>query len=138
MKKIQITGTAYTVTSDLTVDDIQTLAIHAPDKLKLKDEEGNDVFAIRFNEGHQAISKYGLTFGGRNTEGLATFTSMIPVGTEDAKAFIADQLCGVVAHLEALEQSSPIAATEVRAAQARIAEEMQATRERLIELIEVA
>ena len=138
MKKIQITGTAYTVTSDLAVEDIQIVAQHAPDKLRIKDEDGNDVFAVGFNNGHQVVSKYGFTFGGRNAEGLATFTSMIPAGTEDPKVFIADQLCGVVSHLETLEQSIPATATEVRAEQARIEEQMQATRERLIELIEVA
>jgi dissimilatory sulfite reductase (desulfoviridin) alpha/beta subunit len=120
--KIQITGNAFVVTSALTVKDIQAVAKNAPDKLKIKDEEGNVLFAVSYNESHPSLSNFGIAFGGktRDEKALATLTGTIPNGTADAKEFVADKISGVVAYLEQLEKSIPESAKALEEARKKL------------------
>ena len=82
-----------------------------PDALKIKDADGNVTFAISYNEGCPSFGPKGIAFSGKSGEtGNATFTGMIPAGTENKKEYVADLLCGIVANVEQLEKDVPAAA----------------------------
>lgn len=116
--KLTITADAYALTSDLTVKDIELLKKYNPDALKIKDEEGNDKFAVSFVEGKPNITPFSVQFGGktRDDAGKATITGVIPSDVrtaEAAKEFVAEMFGGVVAYLRQLEASVPTAAAAV-------------------------
>ena len=56
----------------LTKVAIEKLAKHNPDALKLKDENGDDIFAIAF--GSASITEYGVCFDKVDSEGKALVT----------------------------------------------------------------
>jgi len=56
----------------LTKIAIEKLAKHNPDALKLKDENGDDIFAIAF--GSASITEYGVCFDKVDSEGKALVT----------------------------------------------------------------
>lgn len=118
--KITINADAYAITSDLKVADIELLKKYDPDALKVKDEDGNEKFAVSYQEGKACIAPFGVTFGGvsRDGEGKATITGAIPSEaktTDAAKNYIAEKIGGVIAYLRDLEESVPAAAEAVRA-----------------------
>lgn len=57
----------------LTKIAIEKLTKHNPDALKLKDEEGNDIFALAFGK-TASISEYGVCFDKEDSEGKALIT----------------------------------------------------------------
>lgn len=107
--KLSIVGDAYVLTSDLTATGIETAKKYRPNALKIKDADGNDIFAISYNPGKPCISKNGVTFGGvsRNGDGKATITGTIPDSVTDAKAFVAELVGCAVSNLKVLEDSLP-------------------------------
>ena len=135
--EIKIMGNAFRITSALAVKDIQLLAVNAPEKLKIKDEEGNVKFAIAYNEASPSLKAFGLAFDGktRDENAKATFTGTIPASTEDPKAFVAEKICDIFAYLTELETSVPSAARAVETEVARTQEQKAAARQRIIEMI---
>lgn len=116
--KITITADAYALTSDLAVKDIELLKKYNPDALKIKDEEGNEKFAVSYSEGKPSIAAFGVTFGGktRDEAGKATITGTIPSDVrtaESAKEFVAEKFGAVVVYLKQLEASVPEAAKKI-------------------------
>jgi len=129
--KIKISGNAFVITSDLSVEDILFVAKNAPDKLKVRekvskdsDEVGNELFAISYNEAHASITGFGIAFNGktRDEKGLATFTGTIPAGVANAKEFVADKISAVAAYLPELEKSVPKAVKEQKEAREKLLE----------------
>ncbi len=117
MKLTIMTG-AYALVSDIKVDDIVLLQKSNPDALKIKDKDGNDQFAISYNEGKPSVAPFGVTFGAKNlTDGKATITKTLPAkfdSTEKAKEYVAEEFGAVVANLKQLESTVPEAAKKVR------------------------
>jgi len=59
--------------TELTKEAILKLKRHMPETLKLKDEEGNDTFALSFAE-TASINEYGISFNKEDSDGKALMT----------------------------------------------------------------
>lgn len=117
MKLTLMTG-AYSLTSDLKVEDIALLKKYNPDALTIKDEEDNVKFAVGYSEGKPSIAPFGVTFGTKSiTDGKASITETLPASLDNvdkAKEYVAEKFGAVIAYLRTLEQSIPAAAAEIR------------------------
>ena len=130
--KICITGVAYTLTSDISINDIELLKRYNPDALKIIDENGNHKFAIDYCEGNPSTTPFCIVFGGftRDEAKKATATGALPSGMssdEQAKEYVAEIFGKIIANLKSMEVSVPVEAK-------RISDERQA----LIDSIDIA
>lgn len=82
----------------LTKVAIEKLAKHIPDALKLKDEEGNDLFAIGFGA-NASISNYGVNFNKVDSEGKA----LITLGKTMENEEIAEEFAGILMKVKEIE-----------------------------------
>lgn len=82
----------------LTKVAIEKLAKHIPDALKLKDEEGNDVFAIGFGT-NASISNYGVNFNKVDSEGKA----LITIGKTMENEEIAEEFASILMKVKEVE-----------------------------------
>lgn len=82
----------------LTKVAIEKLARHIPDALKLKDEEGNDTFAIGFGA-NASISNYGVNFNKVDSEGKA----LITIGKTMENEEIAEEFAGILMKVKEVE-----------------------------------
>lgn len=82
----------------LTKVAIEKLAKHIPDALKLKDVEGNDVFAIGFGA-NASISNYGVNFNKVDNEGQA----LITIGKTMENEEIAEEYAGILMRVKEIE-----------------------------------
>lgn len=115
--KLSIVGDAYVLTSTLTVNEVALLKKCSPGELRVKDEDGNDQFAVSYSEGRPCISKFGITFGGttHDEDKFLTVTGMIPAGTGDCREYLADLVAPAVAYLKLLEERIPTVAERIKA-----------------------
>lgn len=60
------------INTELTVEAMKKLAKHNPSALKLRDEEGNEIFGLGF--GTASISQYGINFDRMDSDGKALIT----------------------------------------------------------------
>lgn len=117
--KFTITADAFALTSKIKVKDIELLKkCKKTDALKIKDEKGNEKFAISYVEGKPCIADFGITFSGktRDENGYATLTGTIPssVNTQEgAKEFVAETFGAIVAYLKSLEETVPAEAEKI-------------------------
>ena len=123
--KITIMANTYALTSTIKVGDIELLKKRNPGALKIKDEDGNDVFAISYAEDKGCVSNYGVTFGAkaRGNSGAAMLIGTIPSSAktnEEAKAYVEEVLHVAGVYLSLLEESVPAAAAKVTADKAAL------------------
>lgn len=117
--KLTITGDAYALTSAIKVSDIELLKKYNPEALTVTDKETKKMlFGVDYIEGKPNVASFGVTFSGKGrgeSEGCATVTGIFPshLGTDEAKAFVAEKFGGIVAYLEQFEKSVPEAAKAV-------------------------
>ena len=100
--KISIVGDTYTVTSSITVSDIELLQKVNPAALKIVDKDNNTLFSICFKQGASSISQYGIVFGGktRTSDERCVCTGSVPASAasaDAAKNYVAD-VVGVAAN----------------------------------------
>lgn len=100
----------YVLTSTLKKEDIDLVKKYRPEALKIKDSEGNDVFAMSYSEGKSGVSKFGITFGGTGKTGYAivvgNLPATLPAGVS-AKDYVADEVGSALAYINKLEASLP-------------------------------
>lgn len=121
--RISILGEALVLTSTLKVEEIKLLRKYKPDALKIKNENGDDLFAIAYKEGCSSITPKGVTFGGASRDGneFATFTANISVAEgEDIKEVVADLIGVPAGYVSQIESAAVNALHEVRAARAEL------------------
>lgn len=123
MAKVSIKGKAAVITSTLKLEDIKTVAKYRPDGLKIKDEDGNEVFSIATGT-VGAISKFGVTFDGetRNEQKLATVTLFVDEADTDVKELIADKFGSALINLGKLEASVPAVLQAIATEKAQLME----------------
>lgn len=108
----------YTLTSDLTAEDILFAKKHCPKALKIQDAEGNDKFSVSYNEGHSSVAAFGITFGAKTADGGKAMISgkLDPkVELKDAGDHVADMIGAALPYITELEKSIPTAIAEVKA-----------------------
>ena len=109
----------YTLTSSLTKADIATAKKYRPAALKVKDSEGNDVFAMSYVEGKPCVAANGVTFGSASADGgyamiVGQLPDELPAGTT-AGDYIADKVGAALGYINVLEASIPDVVAEITA-----------------------
>lgn len=129
--RVAIIGGALVLTSSLKVEDIDVLKKYAPDALRVKDEEGNDVFAIAYSEGNPSINNKGIVFAGTSLtgEGNATLTVNIDTegetGVEAIKDAVADIIAVPAKYLAEIEANAPAVLADVAEKRAQLKNSIQ-------------
>lgn len=114
--KITVNGNALVLTSETKMEDIELLKKVNPDALKLKDKDGNEIFAIGAGT-NGGISKNGVVFDGatRDDDAFATVTVTVPANVGNVADWVAEKVMPVWASLEKVAEQVK-AATETYAA----------------------
>jgi hypothetical protein len=115
MAKLKIVGNAVVITSELTAEQLTTVKKFTKDGLKLKDEKGNEIFAIAFTPGRSSISEHGINYGEVNAEGFAQATLLLDesIKAEDRMNVVLDTYAIGIGNLKALETYIREAATSI-------------------------
>lgn len=112
--KIKILDSTSAVLSVAFTEEMVTkLQASNPKALSVFDENKNEVFKVRYEQGKNSVSQFGVTFGGvtlGETKNL-TLNMALPteVGNDEEKAknYIVAKLGGVIDHITVLETSIP-------------------------------
>ena len=122
MAKVTVAGNSFIVTSDLTMEDLETVKKYRPKALALTDPETKEEL-FKVGIGASSANDYGISFGGvsNDEEKLATATLPIPSGTEDAKTYVLDKAGLALAQLNKVEESILSALDDIRDEREKIA-----------------
>ena len=105
MAKVNVLGDVMQIKSDLTAAELERIEAFAPEMLKLKDEEGNEVFGI--SRGNAFYSKYGICFCSEDAEGKLFMSTDNPIrehtDAEKEKEAIVKELAPILNKLKAVE-----------------------------------
>lgn len=127
MAKLNVLGDAVQLKSALTTEEIATVKTFDPERLKLKDEEGNELFSISL--GHASISKYGIVFCSTDAEGKAYVTTENSVtdhsNPELEKAFLVKEWAPILANLTKLEGQVALALEDIAAMEASVVDAIE-------------
>lgn len=100
MAKVTILGKAAVLTSSVKRDDLEKIQKYEPSMLALKNEKGQEYFAVGVNgEGH--IGQYGVTFNDKDAKGYARITIC---GVASKQDFV-DTFGKVLLNLNKLEEA---------------------------------
>lgn len=115
---VTVAGGAVVFASALKLEDIEDLVKYAPEALVLKDENGDEVFAVGLaKDGHGSIGAYGVSYAktGKTADGFATVTICAP--EKDANAIreaIADTYGPALAKINQIETAAAEKLVEAR------------------------
>lgn len=123
MAQIKVTGDAMVITSALSLETIESLNKLSSDSLILKSEataseEAYPIFVIGSRAGSEAVfDSRGIRFTGKNTEGKATATILMPsnMSAEKREEYIKDRYTTAIARLLKAEEVVAAAAVVVKA-----------------------
>lgn len=93
------------ISSELTLDAIKALQKHIPSALRLRDEEGDDIFAVSFNDDKASFSEHGICFNKIDSEGKVLLTINSTMSNEQ----IADEFAAVLMNLGMVEENATFA-----------------------------
>lgn len=121
--KVTVNGNALVLTSDIKAKEIELLKKVNPSALKLKDEDGNDIFAIGLSA-NGGINKNGVSFDGktRDEDELATVTVNVPAGTKDVEQWVSDTVLPVWDNLTKISEQITAAGEKYGADKAALLE----------------
>lgn len=107
--RINVSGCAAVVVSDVKLDDWKRIAKMDPDSLALIDEETEEVmFRVCTGEGPGSMNENGVMFGTAvDGEGKATVTILLDPQAEDKLEMIRDSVGRALLDLNALEAEVP-------------------------------
>lgn len=107
MAKLKVVGDTIQIKIDLTESDFNKVKNYAPDALKVKDEEGNEIFGISKGDAHW--SKYGVAFCNTDAGGKLFTTITNPVADHsnpaNEKKQIKEAFAQTIFFLNMLEQN---------------------------------
>ena len=100
---IQIAGDSIVVTASTKLADLLLITKNRPSALRIKDDDGNDIFAV--SVGSNSISPELVSFAtvARGASGLANVTLKIPDDVEDVEGYIVDTYGGAITNLNKIE-----------------------------------
>lgn len=108
----------FTLTSTLTKEDFNLVQKYRPDALKIKNEDGDDVFALSYSEGRSCVSPFGVTFGATSADDKKLMiVGCLPAvnGDESYGDKIADIVGAALPHVETLEKALPDVVAQIKA-----------------------
>lgn len=93
--------------TELTKEAILKLQRHNPDALKMKNEAGDEVFAISFNDA--SLSEYGICFDREDSEGKALLTITATMTNEE----LAEEFAAILMKAKMVETRALAAYTDL-------------------------
>lgn len=103
MANVKILGDVFQIKSTLTENVIKKVENYDPNILKLKDKDGNELFAVGL--GKPSISKYGICFGATDENDGRVFTTVEETGGSTLKKEdIIDNFANVLINLDMIEK----------------------------------
>lgn len=116
MAKINVMGDTLMLETEISKEIMNKVKKHAPEKLELKDEEGNVYFQVQ--EGNASVSKYGVSFCSTNSKGhLFMTTANVVIGDHDdlekEKALILDEFATILMNINRVERQVAEALDEI-------------------------
>ncbi len=107
MAKLRVLGDTIQIKTELTEKDFKKITNYAPEALKIKDEDGNEIFGISRGSAHW--SKYGVAFCNTDSNGKLFMTTENPVIEHSDPVAEKEQLKEIFAqlifHLEMIEEN---------------------------------
>ena len=109
MAKITANGDALTITTNITVEQYEKVMNFNPELLKLKDEEGNELFRVAYSPFTKGdCSKYGITLASSTPEGkMFLTTENVVVGThtsyEEERKMIIEKYARIINNINMVE-----------------------------------
>ena len=107
MAKLKVLGDTIQIKIDLTETDFNKVKNYAPDALKIKNKEGDEVFGIDMGNAHWG--KYGVTFCNTDADGKLFMTTNNPVSDHadpvKEKKVIKEVFAQTVFFLEEIEKN---------------------------------
>lgn len=128
MSKTKICGNAVVITSALKAEEIRKVKKFTKSGLKLRDEKGNEIFAIDFSAGYGgSISEHGVVYSEVNAEGYAQLSLLLDEHTpaENRAETILDNYAIALGNLNTLENYIRETATELESTIAGISESIE-------------
>lgn len=108
----------FTLTSSLKKEEMELAKKYAPDALKIKDDDGNDVFAVGYTPAHSNICAKSVTFGDVDSAGNVFLVGDVPgdlaKDREKAGEYVADVVGVAMPHLKLLEERVPAEIGKIR------------------------
>ncbi len=117
MAKIKVTGDTLMVISEIKHEEFVKAKKYNPEILKLKDEDGNEQFAV--NYGNASIGEYGVTFSSVNAEGYLFTSGDAPVqgvheDLEKEKEMVIEEYASVLCKLTMVEKQVKTAMEDIQ------------------------
>lgn len=108
----------YTLISSLKKTDIELVKKYRPGALKVKDADGNDIFAMSYVEGKPCVAANGITFGAADVDSgcamiIGSLPETLPANTT-AGDYIADKVGCALEFVKSLEASIPAVANTIK------------------------
>jgi len=104
---VSVAGGAIVFISGMKLADLKDLVKYDPDALVMKNEDGDEIFAIGLaRDGHGSVGSYGISYAqtGETADGFATVTLCAPEKNADAiREYIADTYGAAMAKINQLE-----------------------------------
>lgn len=114
MAKIKVAGAAAVVKSDVRLADWEKVRKYRPEKLILRDEEGEPQFEVNVGHGMGSIGKYGAVFGDVTDGGFATITLVEGGGFgDDPVEAVAEKVGVSILNLNKIEARMPEVIQEI-------------------------
>lgn len=109
MAKITVNGDALTIATNITVEQYEKVMNFNPDLLKIKDEEGNELYRVAYTPFVKGeCSKYGITLTSSTPEGkMFLTTENVVVGThtsyEEERKMIIEKYARIINNINMVE-----------------------------------
>ena len=117
---IKVLKHTMSLTSSIALEDLKLVQAMRPDALKIKDEDGNDVFVVAIKKtGDGGVNKCSVDFAPEaDAGGHATLAVTLPdddTVKTDVKTYISDHFGAALNHLKTIEARLPAVVADVRA-----------------------
>ena len=118
---VEISGASAVLVSDVSLEDWQRVEKYAPEMLKVVDEDGDPLFAIKTCCGGGSVNKFGVCFGSYTNEGgKATVTVLLDEDIEDKNVAVKEIMGSALLELNSIEKELPDLLKEIADKEAEI------------------
>ena len=115
--KTKIVENVVVLTSALKAEDIELLKKCKPDALKLKNEDGNEVFGISYDK-KGGFNKYGLTFDRVNDNGFASYNFECEGKRDEIVKSISETIGSIAGYVAQIEKTAAAEIQSINTAKA--------------------